>query len=59
VTPFEERLLGVVRTKFGTKVVAGGRPPKLNETVAPMERLAAEHAVDGAVVHEIPAARKH
>jgi hypothetical protein len=59
VTLFEERLLGVVRAKFGTKVVAGGRPPKLNETIATTERLAAEHAVDRAAVHEIPAAREH
>ena len=59
MTPFEERLLSVVRTKFGTKVVAGGRPPKLNETIATTERLAAEHAVDRAAVHEIPAAREH
>jgi hypothetical protein len=59
VTLFEERLLGVVRAKFGTKVVAGGRPPKLNETITTTERLAAEHAVDRAAVHEIPAAREH
>jgi hypothetical protein len=59
VTPFEERFLCVVRAKFRTKVVAGGRPPKLNETIATTERLTAEHAVDRAAVHEIPAAREH
>jgi hypothetical protein len=59
VTLFEERFLSVVRAKFRTKVVAGGRPPKLNETIATTERLTAEAAVDRAAVHEIPAAREH
>jgi len=59
VTLFEERFLGVVRAKFRTKVVAGGRSPKLNETIATTEWFAAEHAADRAVVHEIPAAREH
>jgi hypothetical protein len=59
VTLFEERFLSVVRAKFRTKVVAGSRPPKLNETIATTERLTAEPAVDRAAVHEIPAAREH
>jgi hypothetical protein len=59
VTLFEERFLSVVRAKFRTKVVAGGRPPKLNETIATTERPTAEAAVDRAAVHEIPAAREH
>ena len=59
MTLFEERFLGVVRAKFRTKVVAGGRSPKLYETVATTERLAAEHAVGRAAVREIPAAREH
>jgi len=48
VTLFEERFLSVVRAKFRTKVVAGGRSPKLNETIATTERLAAEHAAEWA-----------
>jgi len=53
------RFLGVVGAKLRTKVVAGGRPPKFNVAIAGTERLAAEHAVDGAAVDEIPAAREH
>jgi hypothetical protein len=59
MTPFKECFLSVVCAKFGTIVVAGRRPPKLNATIARTEGLAAEHAVDGAVVREIPAAREH
>ena len=59
MTLFEERFLSVVCAKFGTKMVAGRRSPKLNATIVRTERLAAEHAVDGAAVHEIPAAREH
>jgi hypothetical protein len=59
VTLLEERFLSVVRAKFRAKVAAGGRSPKLNETIAMTERLAAEHAADWAVVHEIPAACEH
>jgi hypothetical protein len=53
------RFLGVVGAKLRTKVVAGRRPPKFNVTIAGTEWLAAEHAADGAAVHEIPAAREH
>jgi hypothetical protein len=40
-------------------VVAVRRPPKFNVTIAGTERFAAEHAVDGAAVDKIPAAREH
>jgi hypothetical protein len=45
VTLLEERFLSVVRAKFRAKVAAGGRSPKLNETIAMTERLAAEHRI--------------
>jgi hypothetical protein len=50
---FEERFLSLVRAKLRTKAVAGGRSPKLYETIATTERLATKHAVDGAAVHAI------
>jgi hypothetical protein len=59
MTLFKERFLSVFCAKFGTKMIAGRCPPKLNVTIARTEWLAAEQAVDGAAVHEIPAAREH
>jgi hypothetical protein len=53
------RFLSVFGAKLRTKVVPGRRPPKFNVTIAETERLAAEHAVNGAAVHEIPTAREH
>jgi hypothetical protein len=59
VTLSEERFLSVICTKFRTKVVSAGCPPKLNEILATTERLTAEPAAGRAAVHEIPAAREH
>ena len=53
------RFLSVVGAKLRTEVVAVRRPPKFNVTIAGTERFAAEHAVDGAAVDKIPAAREH
>jgi hypothetical protein len=55
----KKHFLSVVRAKLRAKVVAGRCPPKFNVAIAGTERLAAEHAVDGAAVHEIPAACEH
>jgi hypothetical protein len=51
------RFLSVVGAKLRAKVVARRRPPKFNVALAKTEWLAAEYAVDGAAVDEMPAAR--
>jgi hypothetical protein len=51
--------LSIVRAELGTEVLAAGRSPKFNITVAGAEWLVAERAASGAAVHKIFAARDH
>jgi len=53
------RFLSVIRAKLRTEILAAGRPPGFDVTVAGTEWLVAESAADRAAIHQIPAARYH